>query len=107
MIRPRVVPLLPLVWGVLIGLAWVHVRVGPTRAEPAPAVLETNPGQFFPITEPITNEVIDQLRAATKQLIDRSRRRAGGAADPGLRVPAGRGLAGAERVRRVASTWPT
>ena len=33
---------------------------------------ETNPGQFFPITEPITYELIDHLRAATKQLIDRS-----------------------------------
>jgi membrane-bound serine protease (ClpP class) len=42
-----------------------------TRSQPPAAVHETNPGQFFPITEPITNEVIEQLRAATKQLIER------------------------------------
>ncbi|MBV8230267.1 MAG: hypothetical protein JO329_09825 [Planctomycetaceae bacterium] len=72
MIRSRVAPLLPLVWGILIGLAWVHVRVGPTWAEQAPAATETNTGQFFPIVEPITNEAIAQVRAATRQLIDRN-----------------------------------
>jgi membrane-bound serine protease (ClpP class) len=43
----------------------------PTRAEPPAAGHETNPGQFFPVTEPITNEVIEQLRVATKQSIER------------------------------------
>ena len=68
MIRPLVVRCVPTAW-VLLAL-FGSLFPGPrlTLAEP-PA---TNPGQFFPVTEPITNEVIDHLRAATKQLIDRS-----------------------------------
>jgi membrane-bound serine protease (ClpP class) len=38
---------------------------GPTTPEPAP-------GQFFTITEPITNETIETIRAATRQLVDRA-----------------------------------
>ena len=38
---------------------------------PAAADANLNPGQFFTIAEPITNEVNENLRAATRQLIDR------------------------------------
>ena len=37
-----------------------------------PAGLEPTPGQFFTITEPITHETISSIRAATRQLVDRS-----------------------------------
>ncbi len=70
MIRPRVARLLLVVWGILIGLAWMHD--GPSRAEQPPSAVETNPGRFFPIAEPITDEAITQVRAATRQLIDRN-----------------------------------
>jgi membrane-bound serine protease (ClpP class) len=33
---------------------------------------ESSPGQFFTITEPITNETIQRIRAATRQLVDRN-----------------------------------
>jgi len=71
MIRPLVVRSIPTVW-VLFAFALLgsHLLVhtpGLVRAE-AP---ETHPGQFFPIGEPITNEVSAHIRAATKQLIDR------------------------------------
>ena len=33
---------------------------------------EVNPGQFFTITEPITNETIERIRAATRQLVDQN-----------------------------------
>ena len=38
----------------------------------APAAPETTPGQFFTITEPITNETIQHIRAATRQLVDKN-----------------------------------
>ena len=37
-----------------------------------PASPEANPGQFFTITEPITNETIERIRAATRQLVDQN-----------------------------------
>ena len=41
--------------------------------QPAPtAEPETTPGQFFTITEPITYEAIERVRAATRQLVARS-----------------------------------
>ena len=36
------------------------------------AATESSPGQFFTITEPITNETIQHIRAATRQLVDRN-----------------------------------
>jgi membrane-bound serine protease (ClpP class) len=33
---------------------------------------ETVPGQFFTVTEPITNETIQHIRAATRQLVDKN-----------------------------------
>jgi membrane-bound serine protease (ClpP class) len=41
-------------------------------AQPAAATPETTPGQFFTITEPITNETIQRIRVATRQLVDRN-----------------------------------
>jgi membrane-bound serine protease (ClpP class) len=43
----------------------------PARAQAAPRP-EASPGQFFTITEPITNETIQRIRSATRQLVDRS-----------------------------------
>ena len=71
MIRPLVVRPTPTLWvfltSVLLYSAFVTLGPGTARAEPT----ETNPGQFFPVTEPITDEVGAQIRAATKELIDR------------------------------------
>ncbi|MHC5538892.1 NfeD family protein [Singulisphaera rosea] len=36
------------------------------------ATANTNPGQFFQITEPITNETLERIKAATRQLVTRS-----------------------------------
>jgi membrane-bound serine protease (ClpP class) len=81
MIRPLVVRPVPALWlaltVTLLGSFLTPVR--PTLAAPpapapataAAAVPETNPGQFFPVIEPISNEETAHLRAATKQLIDR------------------------------------
>jgi len=51
----------------------VLVVVGSLEAQPPPRAAEdANPGQFFPVTEPITNETLEQIQAATRQLVDRS-----------------------------------
>jgi len=78
MIRPLVVRCVPTVWVVVTLLgAILYAPGGRTLAEPAatptpsPSHPETNPGQFFPISEPITDEVTAHLRAATRQAIDR------------------------------------
>jgi membrane-bound serine protease (ClpP class) len=73
MIRPLVVRPVSTVWVLLAAtfLGPVLTGAGRALAEPAAALHETHPGQFFPITEPITNEVKDQVLGATKQLIDR------------------------------------
>jgi membrane-bound serine protease (ClpP class) len=74
MIRPLVVRLVP-ASTFLLALAFLGSHLGVPHATWADAPAtghETNPGQFFTITEPVTTEQIDHLRAATKQLIDRS-----------------------------------
>src|SRR3954447_16852449 len=73
MIRPLVVRPVPTAWVLLAATLLGSVLTGADRAlaEPAAALHETHPGQFFPITEAITNEVKDQIQGATKQLIDR------------------------------------
>jgi len=43
-----------------------------------PASGDKATGQFFTITEPITNETIETIRAATRQLVDRNASEAGG-----------------------------
>ncbi len=44
----------------------------------APVADEKPPGQFFTITEPITDETIETIRAATRQLVDRNAAARGG-----------------------------
>jgi len=45
--------------------------IGATAAEP-PAKAEPSPGQFFTVTEPITNETIVRIKAATRNLVDKN-----------------------------------
>src|SRR5690242_5246323 len=71
MIRPRAAPLALAAWG---SLAFLLAHVLSAADQPAPAAPETSPGQFFPITEPITHETIDQVRSGARQLIDRNAR---------------------------------
>ena len=76
MIRPLVVRLVLAVWLVLLrsfSIAFDPARPG--RAAPPQPRHETVPGQFFPITEPITNETIAQIRAAATP-VHRPQRRA-------------------------------
>jgi membrane-bound serine protease (ClpP class) len=49
----------------LIGLVGAAGRAQPPHAGP-----DETPGQFFPVTEPITSETIARIRAATRQLVD-------------------------------------
>ncbi len=51
----------------------LQILAGSAHAQ-TPAGPEANPGQFFTITEPITNETIEHIRAATRQLVDQERR---------------------------------
>lgn len=53
----------------------ILLSLAPAVAQ-APQAPEAIPGQFFTITEPITNETIEHIRAATRQLVDQN---AGGA----------------------------
>ena len=53
-------------------LAGLGANIPPTARAQAPAVPETNPGQFFLIEEPIDSEVIERIKASTKQLLARS-----------------------------------
>ncbi len=76
MIRPLAARLV-LAVGVLLSLSLLGPAdpcFGQAQGPPGPpaALAETNPGQFFTVTEPITNEVIASVRAATKQFIDRT-----------------------------------
>ncbi len=59
-LRPRMAACL------IVGL---QIVAGSATAQ-APARPDANPGQFFTITEPITNETIERIRAATRQLVD-------------------------------------
>ena len=53
-----------LIMGLQIVAGSAHAR--------APAGPEANPGQFFTITEPITNETTERIRTATRQLVDQN-----------------------------------
>jgi len=52
----------------MIGL---QIVAGSAHAQ-TPVAPEANPGQFFTISEPITNETIEHIRAATRQLVDQN-----------------------------------
>jgi len=70
MIRPRIACLALAVW--VLALLNLIPFARADQAEPTPAKTETNPGRFFTVTEPITNEVIENIKAATRHLVDRS-----------------------------------
>jgi membrane-bound serine protease (ClpP class) len=70
MIRPRGALLRVGLWPLLAVL--FDPQVSRALAQQAAAVPETTPGQFFTVTEPITHETITRIRAATRQLVDRS-----------------------------------
>ena len=84
MIRPSVSRFARVGW-LFLALRHASDRVGPRQALGRP---ETTPGQFFTITEPITNETIQHIRLGHPPAC-RSKRwgRAGKESDPGLRVP--------------------
>ena len=71
MIRPLVVREISTAWIVvvvaLLGGLGIGIGPRPTRADAPATTPEVNPGQFFTITEPITNEVTSHIRAATKE----------------------------------------
>ncbi len=69
MIRSSAVRHGPATW-LILGLL-LAVPIGSACAQ-TPTVPETTPGQFFTITEPITNEIIQHIRAATRQLVDKN-----------------------------------
>lgn len=71
MIRPLEARLALAVW-VLTVLFPLPTCLRPARAQKAAVPAESNPGRFFTITEPITNDVIEHVKAATRQLVDRS-----------------------------------
>ena len=61
-LRPGMAACLILGLQILAGSAHAQATAGP----------EANPGQFFTITEPITNETIERIRTATRQLVDQN-----------------------------------
>jgi len=68
--RPPAVHFQATLWAFL---ALVFNPVGaPAPAQQPGAGPETSPGQFFTVTEPITHETIARIRAATRQIVDRS-----------------------------------
>ena len=67
-------PARPLLTGLLI-LAWLGATSPSTanaQAAQAPAAQEPTPGQFFLIEEPIDSEVLERIKASTKQLLARA-----------------------------------
>ncbi len=56
----------------LVSTLLLAVSVREAGAQERAAEPETTPGQFFTISEPITYEVIERVRAATRQLVARS-----------------------------------
>ena len=51
--------------------AWVLAIAGITQAQaPTPTAPEEISGQFFTVTEPITSETVQKIRAATREFVD-------------------------------------
>jgi membrane-bound serine protease (ClpP class) len=73
-----IVPRLPAAGWLVLAISSLSVSVLvalPGRspgAPPAAAPPQTTPGQFFTVVEPITSETIAQVKAATRQSIDRA-----------------------------------
>ena len=81
--QPRFSWFLLFLWSVVWGLPNFSHAQGENPApkanqETPPVPDNTNPGQFFTIVEPITDETLDEIRAATRQLVDRSAEVVGG-----------------------------
>jgi membrane-bound serine protease (ClpP class) len=70
MIRPLVARLQARFWPVLAML--LSLAGSLVHAQQPSAGLETTLGQFFTVKEPITHETKEGIRAATRQLVDRS-----------------------------------
>jgi membrane-bound serine protease (ClpP class) len=69
MIRPRAAHPGELVWPVLLAMLVLAFGAGAMAQEP-PAAPDETPGQFFTITEPITSETVQKIRAATREFVD-------------------------------------
>lgn len=74
MLRPIVSRTLAAASVVLIclELAVVPTPLRAQQPQPAPEKASNHPGRFFPVVEPITNQSIDQISSATRQLVDRT-----------------------------------
>jgi membrane-bound serine protease (ClpP class) len=64
-------PTRPLLTGLLV-LAWLGATIPSPAKGQAQATPEANPGQFFLIEEPIDSEVLERIKASTKQLLART-----------------------------------
>jgi membrane-bound serine protease (ClpP class) len=71
MIRPSGSRRWLLVRGFLLA-GWALALVGRVNAQPPAQAPESNPGQFFTVTEPITHETLENVQASTRQLVDRT-----------------------------------
>ena len=71
MIRP-IVSRLARVGCLFLALGTLLISCPGAALGQAAAPAETTPGQFFTITEPITNETLQHIRSATRQLVDRN-----------------------------------
>lgn len=69
MIRPHAAHPGELVWSALLAMLLLPIGDGARGQEP-PAGPEPIPGRTFPITEPITSETVQTIRAATREFVD-------------------------------------
>ena len=72
MIRSRAAHRRERVWPLLAFLLLVYLIVGVAAAQGPHAGSEETPGQFFTVTEPITSETVERIKAGARQLIDSS-----------------------------------
>jgi membrane-bound serine protease (ClpP class) len=69
MIRPRAVHPGDLIRPLLLAFLVIPFGDGAMAQEPA-AAPDESPGQFFTITEPITSDTVNTIRAATREFVD-------------------------------------
>lgn len=91
-------PARPLQAGLLV-LACLGALTPPTSNAQAQA--QANPGQFFLIEEPIDSEVLERIKASTKQLLARTLSQKSPAPILVFEFRPGRGRAGFERIRHL------
>ncbi len=73
MIRPRVTRSQARVSPFLVFVLLNLIMAGTDApAQNSTTGADSVPGQFFPVTEPITHDTLTQIRAATRQLVDRN-----------------------------------